>query len=205
MKKVLFKYYKFFSDLLFDKRFHLKTRIDFGDEAVPQTLLTNEYSPYHPSPWRIAYKILKYAKLKEDDVIVDFGSGKGRMLYLFGTHKVRKIYGVEISESLSKDAIININFNLDKLKCKDYEFITSDASKFSIPDDMTLAFFFNPFKYEIFQNVINNIFESYKNHPRRIRIIYFIPVMSDIFDKCPWLIQTHNISRYNIKIYETKS
>jgi hypothetical protein len=57
--------------------------------------------------------------------------------------------------------------------------VTADAVHFAIPDDMTVAYFYHPFSGNTFKNVIDNIVRSLDRHPRRLTIVYQIPLMED--------------------------
>jgi hypothetical protein len=50
------------------------------------------------------------------------------------------------------------------------------VTEFAIPDDMTFAYFFNPFNGATFQTVLDNIVASLDRAPRWLRIIYVTPV-----------------------------
>ena len=47
---------------------------------------------------------------------------------------------------------------------------------YEVPDDVTVAFFDNPFVGRIFATVVDRLIASVDQAPRRLRIIYFNPV-----------------------------
>lgn len=160
------------------------------------------FAPYHATPWRVAFRILRLVKPVVSDVIVDFGCGKGRMVYLFAKKKqFQKIIGVDVANELLLQAQQNIISNTDKLKCKNVEFVCSDAVKYPVPSNMTFAFFFNPFWGDVFEKVISNIYQSYLANPRKIKIIYYNPLMEQYMASLKWLHLIHDNAR--LKIYET--
>jgi hypothetical protein len=57
-------------------------------------------------------------------------------------------------------ARLNIERNRHRLKCQDVEIVTADATKYEIPNDLTIAYFFSPFTGEAFERVIDNLVES---------------------------------------------
>jgi hypothetical protein len=57
--------------------------------------------------------------------------------------------------------------------------VTTNAADYTIPDDITVAYFFHPFEGETFKRVINNLCASVAKHSRPLRIIYGNPVMRD--------------------------
>lgn len=121
--------------------------------------------------------ILKTMPIKEEDAILDYGCGKGKMVYLFSKFKFRKTDGVEISPKLCDIA----KSNLKKLKAKKTEIFLCDASKFKTIDKYTYFYFFNPFPNIIMRKVLDNIYQSLAKVPRKITILYFNPLCHDAF------------------------
>src|ERR687885_509057 len=54
--------------------------------------------------YRGAHRLLRDIAISEDDVLIDFGSGKGRVLFLAAHYGFRKIIGVELSAKLNQIA-----------------------------------------------------------------------------------------------------
>ncbi|MFD2534128.1 class I SAM-dependent methyltransferase [Gelatiniphilus marinus] len=131
---------------------------------------------YMASDIRIKF-ILKSMPIKEQDAILDFGCGKGKMVYLFSKFKFKKADGVEISPRLCKIA----KKNLKKLKAKKPKIFLCDASKFKALDSYTYFYFFNPFPNKIMLKVLNNIYGSLAKAPRQITILYFNPLCHKAF------------------------
>ena len=147
--------------------------------------------------------------MQPDDVFVDFGSGKGRVVYQAARYPFSRVIGVEISEKLNAVARRNVESKRDKLLCPRIELVTADAAEFEIPDDLTVAYFFHPFGGETFKQVIDNIVESVVRRPRRVRVIYRIPVMEDYLLSAGRfeLVRTTKHKPDNLRriaIYETK-
>ena len=63
-----------------------------------------------------------------------------------------------------------------RLRCPDIELVHSDVLDFPIPEDVTHAFFFNPFQGETFGTVIARLVDSLDRKPRRLRLLYLHPV-----------------------------
>lgn len=55
------------------------------------------------------------------------------------------------------------------------EVVTSDALSWSVPADLSVAFFFCPFLGEVFDGVIQGLLDSVDAHPRPLRIVYTYP------------------------------
>lgn len=114
--------------------------------------------------------------VKENDVFIDFGSGKGRAVFLAALRfPFKRILGVEISEELNTIAKRNIERNRSHLRCKNVTLITSDILEFDIPDDVTVAYLYCPVVGDPFKKVIDKLVESVDRSSRLLRIVYNFP------------------------------
>jgi hypothetical protein len=59
------------------------------------------------------------------------------------------------------------------------QLITANALNFEIPEDLTVAYFYNPFTDDVFREVIDKIVRSIDRNPRRVTIVYAHPRMAD--------------------------
>jgi SAM-dependent methyltransferase len=132
---------------------------------------------YTASGWRWLRRVLRPSDVKPSDVFVDFGSGKGRVVYEAARYPFARVIGVEVSEELNRVARANIERCKDRLACKQVELVTCDAAYFEIPDDMTFAYLYNPFSGDTFKRVIAHIIESIDRNPRRVKVVYLNPEM----------------------------
>lgn len=108
--------------------------------------------------------------------LVDFGSGKGRVLFLASDYPFRKITGVEFSAELAEIARENIRrYQSATQKCRNLEVVCMDAIEFPIPAGPAVLFFNNPFGPEVMGPVLNNIQRSMEASPREIYVVYSHP------------------------------
>jgi hypothetical protein len=161
-------------DLLFDRRYGVRT----GGRIEPGELGLNERGchGYCPAGWRSLRRILPPREVTDHDVFVDFGSGMGRVVLQAARYPFRKVIGVEISETLHGIARENVDRNRQRVRCRDIELVHADVREYEFPDDVTVAFLYNPFRGEIFATVIERLLKSVERHPRPLRIIYVNPV-----------------------------
>ncbi len=110
-----------------------------------------------------------------EDVFVDFGSGKGRIVLLAAQYPFRRVMGVEFSQALNVVGRRNLQQTMHTLKCKDVQLIDANATQWAVPNDATVLFFFNPFDGAILAEVCANIQRSLAEAPRKITIIYVRP------------------------------
>jgi hypothetical protein len=59
-----------------------------------------------------------------------------------------------------------------RLRCRDIELVTADVVGYRIPDDVTVAFLFNPFQGPILDAAIANLIASVDRRPRTVRVVY---------------------------------
>lgn len=147
---------------------------------------------YSPTDYRSFLKVLDALDIHPgEDVFLDFGSGLGRAVILAGTRSFRKIIGVEIAPQLNEVARQNIRSALPRLKCRDIELITSDATVFNVPGDVTVIYLFNPFDGEVLGRVLANIRKSLAQEARRLRIVCKVPERSTFEEEIrrqSWLV-----------------
>jgi hypothetical protein len=137
---------------------------------------TEERNHYEPSEWRALRRMLRPREVGEDDVFIDFGSGKGRAVLRAAQYPFRRVVGVELSEELTEVARHNLERNRHHLRVQDVELVTADVLEYEIPDDLTVVYFNNPFTGSLFGAVLARLLESLDRRPRRMRVLYRNPV-----------------------------
>lgn len=160
---------------LFDRRYGLNTEgeLSLADRGIS----ADGRSGYQPARLLALRRILPLRDVVDRDVFIDFGSGKGRVVLLAALHyPFRTVYGVELSEPLHEIAQENVERARHRLYCSDVRLVRSDVLKFDIPDDVTVAFFNNPFGGQIFATVVERLLLSVDNNPRTLRIVYGNPL-----------------------------
>ena len=130
------------------------------------------------TPIRHISKIMQTLDITPEDVFIDMGSGKGRVILTAGRYPFKKIIGVDVSAELNKICVQNVEKMKNRLNCENYVNITSNVIDYGIPDDVTFVYFFNPFGLEAMNSVMHSIFKSVSRHPRKITIIWYNPKYS---------------------------
>lgn len=115
--------------------------------------------------------------------LIDYGCGKGRALFVAEQCGFTNLIGVDIAKELIEDANANKAIYTKKNTQSSIDFLFEDATKYQIPNDAQVFYFFNPFGEDIMQRVINNIKESVKLNPRKIYCIYLNPKYKAVFEK----------------------
>ncbi|MGO9016256.1 MAG: hypothetical protein ACLQF0_14900 [Dissulfurispiraceae bacterium] len=176
-----------FFEFYFDLRYGTNTTgvVEVDDLNIGATDRKNAYK-YQAANYYILQKLLTTLKMDfGDSVLIDFGSGKGRVLLVALEYGFKRLIGVEISQALC--AICEDNLRIYRRNKKKYdatkvEISNIDAAKYPIPDDADIFFFYNPFGEEVFIKVIDNIEESLRLHRRSIYILYINPVFRDVLE-----------------------
>jgi hypothetical protein len=130
---------------------------------------------YQPSGWGYLRRGLRKSEVTPEDVFVDFGSGKGRVLCQAARYPFGRVIGVEISPALTRVARLNLDRNRRRFACRQVELVTADVADYEIPDDVTYAYLFHPFAGDTFEVLIDRLVESIERWPRRLTIIYACP------------------------------
>jgi 16S rRNA G966 N2-methylase RsmD len=130
---------------------------------------------YHATPWLALKRTFAQLQIDEHDVFIDFGCGKGRVIFEAAMHPLRRVIGVEISPQLANIARQNIERSRARLRCPNVEVVTADVLDYEVPDDVTIVYFFDPFHGEIFSTVVEKLRASLRRKPRQLTIIYMDP------------------------------
>jgi len=130
---------------------------------------------YVPTAWHVLPRALRTLEASDRDTFIDFGCGKGRVVHQAAKRPFRRVVGVEISEELAEIARRGLAARRREHRCPQVEIVVSDAAAFPIPEDLTIAFLFDPFSAGTLDAVLNNLVGSLDRHPRRLRLIFVHP------------------------------
>lgn len=129
-------------------------------------------SPYEATPYSFLESLFSELPLSSTDGLVDYGSGKGRLLFFIHYRFHAKAVGVEKNQELHKIAEENKAIYNDRARIK---LINISAENYQPTKSDTHFYFFNPFSLDILKKVITNILSSAKDHPRPIKLIFYYP------------------------------
>ena len=133
-----------------------------------------ELMGYVPTPWRSVRKLFRNWPITSDDVLLDYGSGKGRtVVWAAANYRFRRIIGVELNKQLNVSAKANLARWNGRTLCHEVEFLQADATEYEVPDDVTIIFFGNPFVGAIFERVVSKVQESLARNPRELTVLYY--------------------------------
>lgn len=160
-----------------DEKFYEKLlNIDTTGEKLWDESI-NHYHPYQATSYVALDILFKSYSMDKDDYVVDFGCGKGRLIFYINSFFKCSVTGIEMDETYYKDCLINKENYLDKhkrLSSKiDFECILGQDYKIKSLENK--FYFFNPFSVNIFRKIIDNILDSYDENPRIIDLILYYP------------------------------
>lgn len=160
---------------LLERRAGIRTEGHFTPEELG--FAPEHRQRYQPTHWFALRRILPPREVGPDDVFIDFGSGMGRVVYQAAAgYPFARVVGVELSERLHAIARENLERTRSRLRCPDVELVAADVLDYEIPDDVTVAFFANPFSGHVFASVVQRLVASQERRPRRLRVVYVNPV-----------------------------
>ncbi len=183
--------------------------VDTREEAAERPLsLPSESVPYQPLPWYLVRRAIGALSLNSEDVFLDYGSGLGRAILMAARHQLRRVLGVEFLYPLVKAAKTNLARAQHRLKSP-VELVVADAAQYRVPDDVTVAYLFNPFVGKVMEAVQEELSASLQRRPRPLRLLYaHADNQPDLFARSPWLPRCRQVGggvfeKMNLTVYET--
>lgn len=131
-----------------------------------------------PVPYRAIRLLMRRIDPRPGDRFLDIGCGSGRVICVATRYAFSQIIGVEIDEILAWMARRNVSM-LYGCSVRP-EIVIGDAATFRVPDDITVAFLYNPFAGEVMRAALTRIVESFDRHPRRLTVAYANPLEHDL-------------------------
>ena len=155
-----------FNEFLIDAKLHIDT-IGRDDQYSD----TYRY-PYEPTAYAVLERIAESGYITKNDLLIDYGSGKGRVPIYFNDKVGCRAAGIEMMEEFFTAAARNRESYRKK---KEVSFVKATAETFEVPEDATCFFFFNPFSIEIMKCVMKRLLDSYYDHPRSMKLFFYYP------------------------------
>ena len=128
--------------------------------------------PYEPTPYSVLERLSESGFFGPDDVILDYGCGKGRVGFFLSHRMKAKSIGIEYDERIYQSALENGKSAVSRAKVS---FVSARAEEYEVPEEVDRCYFFNPFSVEILHKVMARILESYYASPREILLFFYYP------------------------------
>ena len=134
---------------------------------------SDEYRfPYEPTPYSVLERLAGSGLIRKDDVVLDYGCGKGRVDFFLAHQLGAKTIGIEYDERIYRSALENQMTIASKAKA---DFVLTRAETYEVPQEVKHCYFFNPFSVEILHKVMNKITDSYYASPREMFLFFYYP------------------------------
>jgi SAM-dependent methyltransferase len=134
---------------------------------------SDEYRyPYEPTPYSVLERLVATDLFGKDNVVLDYGCGKGRVGFFFSYRTQAKSIGIEYDKGIYQSALENQKTAHKRAKA---DFVLTRAEEYEVPTDVNRCYFFNPFSVEILQKVMARIIDSYYADPREILLFFYYP------------------------------
>ncbi|RKQ29069.1 methyltransferase [Oceanobacillus halophilus] len=155
----------------YDKLLNIRTRRDRNNSSGASI----HYHPYEPTPYSALEKLFSEYEIKENDRIVDFGCGMGRLNFFVHYFYHASVVGIEMNKDFHEKALINQNEYLKKWKrnTDKIQFLSCLAEDYKIKETDNRFYFFHPFSIQIFRKVIQNILISVEETDRELELILY--------------------------------
>lgn len=128
--------------------------------------------PYEPTPYSVLERLAGSGLIGEDDVVLDYGCGKGRVGFFLSHQTKAKTIGIEYDDRIYRSALENQKTVVSGAKS---EFVMARAEAYEVLPDVNRCYFFNPFSVEILHKVMARILESYYENPRELFLFFYYP------------------------------
>jgi hypothetical protein len=192
------------SDVVFDYWNGVDTYMAVSKEELFTGERLAVQNRYFPSTFGLIDLAVQEARaILGDDIrrchLLDYGSGKGKVLIGAARHGFERVRGIEYTERLHQIAVRNI----DKLGLTGKaQSIHGDATQFfPAPKDRVL-YFFNPFEGDVLDQTLRNI-KTVTPEGRRVLVVYN-PICDDIFgryfERVAEKVSNPGQARYNVYV-----
>ncbi len=171
--------YKPYADNSFDRRHGTDTAgmvptrdLDIDDEAVKW-----QSNLYLGSPERVTRHIIRSLDIEPTDyTFIDYGSGKGRALFVAAEFPFRKVIGVEISAQLHRVAVGNVARYAGPPLKTDIGLWCGNALDYELPPGNLVLHMYHPFGPDVLGQMLAHIRQSAGSAPRRILVPYLFSI-----------------------------
>jgi SAM-dependent methyltransferase len=183
--------YKPFNDGSFDRQHGTDTGgmvptvdLDIDDDSTKW-----QSNLYLGSPARVTRHLIRSLAINPADfTFVDYGSGKGRVLFAAADFPFKKVVGVEISQALHAVAEQNLVSYRGAALASDIELWCGNALEYPLPAGDLVLHMYHPFGPDILKEMLQVIEHAKRAEPgRRILVPYLfsIGVSKAVFQEFP--------------------
>lgn len=177
-----------------EERFDHKFQIDTAGSIQLEDLTIDSDNKargvyYEPTPPHVFRYILSKLDIDHREFdFVDFGCGKGRVVFLASQYPFRRVTGIEFAPELVEVAKHNIECGKSNgLNGENVDVLCMDATQFEIPDSKAVLYFYNPFDAMIMKAIAQNLETSFLKNRAEKYVIYYNPQNEVVFERLPFM------------------
>ncbi len=130
------------------------------------------HHPYEPTPYSVLERLADSGLISKDDVVLDYGCGKGRVGFFLSYRTKAKTIGIEYDERIYQGALENQKTTISRIEP---DFVLTKAEEYEVPPEVNRCYFFNPFSVEILHKEMARIIESWYEYPREVFLFFYYP------------------------------
>lgn len=163
--------HRHFANIKYDSYYNINTR------GLRKWDKKGVYNRTESTPYQALKDFVEAYKINSESQLVDFGSGKGRiMIYLHDKLNI-PVTGIEINQLSFEECQSNINSYSDKMdKKNDIKVVNEYAENYPIGEKDNIFFFFNPFNVDIFDKALYNIINNVNKYNKEVDVILYYPI-----------------------------
>lgn len=164
-------------DGLFDELLNISTDANQQDVVCTR----KAYFNYGPTEYCFLERLFQNYPFTEEDHIVDFGCGKGRVLVMAAYYLCRNLTGYELDVDRHNTAILNFRSFQKKYNYPiNYKILWQNAEQAVIDATANKFFFFRPFHLKVYIKLFDRILESVKQYDRKIYLFLYFPFQDTV-------------------------
>ena len=130
------------------------------------------HHPYEPTPYSVLERLMKSGLIGKDNVVLDYGCGKGRVGFFLSYRAKARTIGIEYDDRIYESALENRKATISRIKP---DFVLTKAEEYEVPSEVNRCYFFNPFTAELLRKVMARVLESWYEQPRDIFLFFYYP------------------------------
>lgn len=136
-----------------------------------------QYHPYEATPYQALDTLFREYESSRMTHLVDYGCGKGRLLFYLHHRFGLSGTGIEVSKKRCDEAEANLIRYRERTEgaLDHIQFICCPAETYQVNARDHCFYFFNPFAVHIFKKVVGQILTSVKQYPRSVDLILYYP------------------------------
>ena len=143
---------------------------EWVEEGIPET-----YNRYEVTPYDVLSVTCEQLHIKPTDCIVDFGCGKGRILFFFNNYYLCRTKGIEHDAQLYRQLEDNKAYYTVRFKEREsmIDLYHMRAEDYPIAKEDNIFYFFNPVAPELFASILERIVHSIEEYSRVVTLILY--------------------------------